>query len=449
MILRAASKGRQLMEQTASEKLEHPDGISRKPWVWVPSLFFAEGMPYAMVITVSVIMYKKLGLSNTDIALYTSWLYIPWIIKPLWSPFVEIFRTKRFWIVAAQLLIGSALACIALAIPGPDFFRYTMAFFWILAFSSATHDIAVDGFYMLGLKQYEQSAFIGIRTIFYRLAGITAQGGLVILAGFLEAHYGSITDAWSATFFIVAGLFGAFCIYHFLVLPYPESDSASTRVGVAQVLSGFLDTFRSFFAKKDILVILAFLFFYRFAEAQMLKMVSPFLLDSRLKGGLALSTSDVGMIYGTLAVALSMAGGLIGGYAIYRKGLKYWIWIMAAMVNIPDLLYVYLAWAMPDNLFLISACVAIEQLGYGFGFTAYTLFIIMISEGKYKTAHYAIATGVMALGMMIPGMMSGWIQDQLGYRNFFVWIMISTIPAFIVPALVKIDPKFGMKPKKQ
>jgi PAT family beta-lactamase induction signal transducer AmpG len=401
-------------------------------------------MPYALVITVSVIMYKRLGISNTDIGYYTSWLYIPWIIKPLWSPFVDILKTKRFWIVAMQLLIGGALACLGLAIPGPDFFRYSLVFFWLLAFSSATHDIAIDGFYMLGLKEYEQSAFIGIRTIFYRLASITAQGGLVVFAGYLENRFGNIAQGWSVTFFMMAGLFLAFCIYHWMALPHPIADIPAKRVRTDFTFD-FLDTFRSFFNKNDILTILAFLFFYRFAEAQLLKMVAPFLLDPHTKGGLGLSTGEVGIIYGTIGVALSMTGGLIGGYAIYRKGLKFWLWFMVCIMHIPDLVFVYLSWTMPQNIYLISACVAVEQFGYGFGFTAYTMFIIMISEGKYKTAHYAIATGIMALGMMLPGMMSGWLQDRLGYQHFFIWIVISTIPAFIIPALVKIDPAFGMR----
>ncbi len=421
-------------------------GYNRSPWWWVPSLFFTEGMPYVLANTVSVVLFKRLGLSNADIALYTSWLYLPWIIKPLWSPLVEILKTKRFWIVLTQIFMGAALACVGLMLPGPDPFRYGLVFFWLLAFSSATHDIAADGFYMLGMPQYQQSAFIGVRTIFYRLASITAQGGLVVLAGLLERRFGSIAAGWSVTFLMLAALVLAMGIYHALVLPRPAMDAPVFRKESGQGIAGFLEPFRTFFLKKGILAILAFLFFYRFAEAQLLKMVAPFLLDPRSAGGLALTTEQVGVIYGTIGVALSMTGGLLGGYVISRKGLKFWLWIMVGIMHLPDLLFLYLSWAMPQNLYGIALCVALEQFGYGFGFTAYSLFVIMISDGPYKTAHYAIATGIMALGMMIPGMLSGRLQEMLGYRHFFLWIITATIPGLIVPALVRIDKDFGRRP---
>ena len=429
------------------EKALNIERRKRSPWFWVPSLYFAEGLPYALVITVSVIMYKRLGISNTSIALYTSWLYLPWILKPLWSPFVDLLKTKRFWIIATQLLIGGSLAGVAWTIPGPDFFRASLAIFWLMAFSSATHDIAADGFYMLGLKQYEQSAFIGIRTIFYRLASITAQGALVVFAGALEGRVSAIGTAWSITLFVVSALFLALCLYHFFIVPYPTKDKPAPRLRSVGITADFLNTFAIYFKRKEILAILAFLFFYRFAEAQLIKMVSPFLLDPHTKGGLGLTTGEVGIIYGTIGVVMSMLGGLLGGYVIYKKGLKFWIWIMVCVMHIPDLVFVYLSWAMPQSLHTIAFGIALEQFGYGFGFTAYSLFIIMISEGEYKTVHYAISTGIMALGMMIPGMSSGWLQDHLGYRNFFLWIMVSTVPGFIVPALIKIRPEFGMKPK--
>ncbi len=437
------------MEEKSPQDSTGDEGVrSARTWGWVPSLYFAEGMPYALVITVSVIMYKRLGISNSDIALYTSWLYLPWIIKPLWSPLVDMLRTKRFWIVAMQLLIGGSLACVALTLTAPDFFRYSLAVLWLMAFSSATHDIAADGFYMLGLKQYEQSAFIGVRTIFYRLSSITAQGALVILAGYLETRASSIAAAWAVTFFVIAALFLALCLYHFLALPRPAEDRPAPRRHAGRPGADFLNIFKLYFRRKDILAVLAFLFLYRFAEAQLIKMVSPFLLDARSHGGLGLATGEVGIIYGTIGVVMSMLGGLLGGYVVYRKGLKHWIWIMVCIMHLPDLVFVYLSWAMPESLTLISACIAVEQFGYGFGFTAYSIFVLMISEGEYKTVHYAVSTGIMALGMMIPGMFSGWIQEQLGYYHFFLWIVLSTIPGFIVPALVKIDPAYGKKPKK-
>jgi len=418
---------------------------SRNPWAWVPSLYIAEGIPYTMAMTVSVVLYKRLGISNTDIALYTSWLYLPWVIKPLWSPLVDLFRTKRYWILLTQLAIGASLASVAFTIPTSHFFQYTLAFFWLMAFSSATHDIAADGFYMLGLREHHQAAFVGVRTTFYRISMIATQGGLVILAGTLEASGYDIPVAWAIALLVAACVFSALLLYHSLILPYPASDRPVSRISSSSITLEFLHTFGLFFRKKGILTILAFLLFYRFAETQIVKIIAPFLLDPRTEGGLELATSEVGIIYGTVGIISLMLGGLLGGYAIYRKGLKFWIWIMVCAVHLPDLVYVYLSQALPDNLYLINLCVAVEQFGYGFGFTAYTMFMIMVSEGEYKTVHYAIATGIMALGMMVPAMFSGWLQELMGYSNFFLWVMVATIPGFIVTGLVKIDPEFGKK----
>jgi PAT family beta-lactamase induction signal transducer AmpG len=418
---------------------------SRNPWAWVPSLYIAEGIPYAMAMTVSVVLYKRLGISNTDIALYTSWLYLPWVIKPLWSPFVDLFRTKRYWILLTQLVIGVSLASVAFTIPTSHFFQYTLAFFWLMAFGSATHDIAADGFYMLGLQEHHQAAFIGVRTTFYRLSMIAAQGGLVILAGILEGSGHTIPIAWKITFFAAACCFSALLLYHYFILPYPVSDRSAYPKRSTSLSSEFLHPFRLFFRKKGIVSILAFLLFYRFAETQIVKIIAPFLLDPRSQGGLGLTTSEVGIIYGTVGVISLMLGGLLGGYAIYRKGLKFWIWIMVCAVHLPNLAYVYLSQALPHHLYLINLCVAAEQFGYGFGFTAYTMFMIMISGDEYKTVHYAIATGIMALGMMVPAMFSGWLQEQMGYPNFFLWVMAATLPGFIVTGIIKIDPDFGKK----
>jgi MFS transporter, PAT family, beta-lactamase induction signal transducer AmpG len=418
---------------------------SLNPWAWVPSLYIAEGIPYVMAMTVSVVLYKRLGISNTDIAFYTSWLYLPWVIKPLWSPFLELYRTKRYWILLMQVLTGASLACIAFAIPVARFFQYTLAFFWLMAFSSATHDTAADGFYMLGLPESLQAAFVGVRTIFYRFAMIAAQGGLVIFAGHLEGTGHDIPTAWSITFFLTAAVFLALFLYHFFALPYPAADRPASRDRSKSVAGEFAHIFGLFFRKKGIVAILAFFLFYRLAETQLLKIIAPFLLDPRTKGGLGLTTTEVGIIYGTVGVIALMLGGLLGGYAIYKKGLKFWIWIMVCVMHLPDLVFVYLSQAMPDNFYLINLAVAAEQFGYGFGFTAYTMFMIMVSEGEYKTVHYAISTGIMALGMMVPAMASGWLQEQLGYQNFFLWVMAATIPGFIVIALVKIDAEFGKK----
>ena len=437
-------------QAVVSEANPEPVRATRSAWWWIPSLYFGQGIPYVVVMTLSVIMYKNLDISNTDIALYTSWLYLPWVIKPLWSPFVDLFRTKRLWIVTLQLVIGASLALVALTLPMAHFFQITLAVFWLMAFSSATHDIAADGFYMLALEQYQQAAFVGVRSTFYRVAMIAGQGGLVFLAGQLGEHTGDVTFAWSIVFLILAVMFLALFVYHRFILPVPPGDQPAAKG--SNVLDGFISTFSSFFKQKDILVVLAFLLLFRFGEAQALKLVAPFLLDPGSKGGLGLTTSDVGLVYGTIGVIALTLGGLLGGYAISCHGLKRWLWPMLLSVHLPNIAFVYLAFAMPGNIFLIATAIAVEQFGYGFGFAAYLLFMIMVAsreneqdEGRHKTAHYAICTGFMALGMMLPGMASGWIQEQLGYQNFFVWVCIATLPSLVAAAFVKIDPQFGRK----
>jgi PAT family beta-lactamase induction signal transducer AmpG len=418
----------------------------RNPWVWIPSLYFAEGLPYVVVMTVSVIMYKRLGISNADIALYTSWLYFPWVIKPLWGPIVDLVRTKRLWIILLQLVIGASLASVALTIPVPGFFRATLAVFWLMAFSSATHDIAADGFYMLGLKEHEQAAFVGVRSTFYRIAMVTGQGILVIVAGMIESNTnGNTVLAWSVTFGILAAMFIVFGVYHRFMLPFPAADRPVRSGQERNPVAEFFEVFAAFFRKPRITSILAFLLLYRFAESQLIKLVSPFLLDPRMKGGLGLTTSEVGIAYGTVGIIALTLGGLVGGFVIPRRGLKFWLWPMVIIMHLPDLMFVYLSQVQPSSFMVINAAVAIEQFGYGFGFTAYMLFMIMVSEGDHRTAHYAICTGIMALGMMLPGMFSGALQEWLGYPKFYLWVMLSTVPGFIVAALIKIDREFGRK----
>ena len=607
---------------------------SRNPWAWIPTLYFTQGVPYVMVMTVSVIMYKRLGISNTDIALYTSWLYLPWVIKPLWSPVVDLLGTKRRWTVVLQGVIGASLALLALAIPASRFFQYTIALFWMMAFCSATHDIAADGFYMLGLSQHQQAAFVGIRSTFYRIATIAAQGLLVMLAGVIEttsglppvelnvaavagapnpavtldetavvppssgplalragpgrveisttmrsapevdsavaqaralnvqngfraapaaaaegaqpswwsrrvakplgafltdrcgdprrsqstgagnvglatlwlterpppgqtivvlvtrrsgderveiaegarltfnetnwdkparivfktnpklrtaasasfvATSGNIPLAWATVATVLAAMFAVFCLYHQFALPRPAADGPAATRGSTSFATEFFRTFALFFRRRDIGVVLAFLLFFRFAEAQLVKLVSPFLLDPRDIGGLGLTTGEVGLVYGTIGIAALTAGGILGGVVMSRHGLRFWLWPMVFIMHLPDLAFVYLSYAQPSSYTLISAAVAAEQFGYGFGFTAYMLYMIMVAEGEHKTAHYAICTGIMALGMMLPGMFSGWLQEHVGYQHFFLWVILSTIPGFLVAALVKIDPEFGRK----
>jgi PAT family beta-lactamase induction signal transducer AmpG len=636
-----------------------PKVTYRNPWAWVSSLYLAEGLPYVVVMTVAVIMYKGLGISNTAIALYTSWLYLPWVIKPLWSPIVDILKTRRLWIWVMQLIIGSGLAGVALTIPTTHVFQYSLAFLWLLAFSSATQDIAIDGFYLLATTEKEQAFFVGIRSTFYRISTIFGQGLLVIFAGliqdhtglpkldlhvaakpgialvqtlvpaapvlsplegdlrvvlspetieispeprprsevqsllalaksnnvhhafyhpeqkaiapavpsdagssgsnahpvksffsrlfapfralathletFLRVHFspesktksdaagniglltlqlskppgkeivvslgskvslgfkagdeksfsvaegtrlifndqnwnqpamaviqldpklkttaaalmevrsGNIPFAWSITFVLLAGMFLCFGIYHRFILPYPVIDRPGTTDSLQKFLKEFLHAFATFFKKKHIGVLLLFLLFYRFAEAQLVKMVAPFLLDAREVGGLGLTTGQFGFVYGTVGIAALTCGGLLGGMVAARKGLKFWLWWMVLAIHLPDAVFVYLATVMPDNFWVINVCVAVEQFGYGFGFTAYMLYMIYIARGEHQTAHYALCTGFMALGMMIPGMFSGWLQEIIGYQHFFVWVMLATIPGFLIVKFIPLDAEFGRK----
>lgn len=415
------------------------------PWSWIPTLYFAEALPYVAVMTISVIMYKRLGISNTDIALYTSWLYLPWVIKPFWSPFVDLLKTKRWWVVTMQFLIGAGLAGIAFTIPMDHFFQVTLAVFWLVAFSSATHDIAADGFYMLALDSHDQAFYVGIRSTFYRIATIAGQGLLVMLAGALENSTGKIPFAWSITFLILAGLFIGLCLYHKYILPVPKSDKAAATVTASTIFKEFFATFVSFFRKKQALVAILFMLFYRFPEAQLVKLVTPFLIDPREVGGLGLTTSEIGLVYGTIGIIGLTLGGIIGGIVAAHGGLKKWLWPMALAITLPDLVFIYLSSALPESLLIINVCVFIEQFGYGFGFTAYMLYLIYFSDGEHKTAHYAICTAFMALGMMLPGMTAGWLQEQLGYVNFFWWVMGCCLITLAVTAFLKIDPAFGRK----
>lgn len=405
----------------------------------MPSLYFAEGLPYVVVMTLAVVMYKKLEVSNAEIALYTSWLYFPWVIKPLWSPFVDLLRTKRWWIWAMQILIGGGMAGVAFMIPMDFYLQATLAFFWLMAFSSATHDIAADGFYMLGLDEEKQAFFIGIRNTCYRIAMLTGQGLLVMLAGTLEELTGRIPFAWSITFFIIAGLMVALALWHRFILPYPPADRARPNLTAAHIMQEFGNTFLSFFRKKGIIAALLFMLTYRLGESQLLKLASPFLLDTAEAGGLGLSTTQVGMAYGMVGVICLLLGGILGGIAISRFGLKRCIWFMALAISLPNLVYLYLAYALPESFAVVNVCVGIEQFGYGFGFTAYTMFLMFFAEGEYKTSHYALSTGFMALGMMLPGMASGWIQEQVGYQHFFIWVMICCIPAFLVIPFLRLN----------
>lgn len=491
----------------------------RNPWAWVPTLYFAEGIPYVMVMIIAEMMYKRLGLSNTDAALYTSWLYLPWVIKPVWSPLIDLFRTKRWWIVVMQFVAGTALAGVAFTIEAPDFVQWTLAFFWLVAFSSATHDIAADGFYMLALDSYEQSLFVGIRSTFYRIANIAGQGVTLMVAGNLEAYYRNIPEAWHVTIGGVAILFLGLAVYHFFILPAPDADhstlhAARTKSGgrntavatgttksdsglenkvsergeisseqiqkdsdlfqisseqisttsdtvasgvptprhrdrMIEVLSDFLSTFKSFFEKKGVWVAIAFMLLYRLPEALLTKVNQLFFVDPVSQGGLGLTTAQIGFVNGTVGLIGLTAGGIIGGIITTRGGLKRWLWPMVWSITLPDLVYVYLSYTLPDSLVIVSTCVFVEQFGYGFGFTAYMLYMIYFSQGESETSHYAICTAFMAASMMIPGLFAGMLQEAVGYHRFFIIVMFCCLATIAVARLVKIDPTFGIRKSKQ
>jgi PAT family beta-lactamase induction signal transducer AmpG len=630
---------------------------SRSAWYWVPSLYFSQGIPYVVVMTFSVVMYKRLGVSNTDIAFYTSWLNLPWVIKPLWSPLVDITRTKRGWVVAMQFLVALALALAAVAVRGGEFFRWSLGLFWIMAFASATHDIAADGFYMLSLSPHEQAWWVGLRSTFYRLAMIVGSGLLVVLAGVLESRHGlpplavpvsaraglpggtegnpaainfaetigtlrlvarppalliarsecsadearvvieaanqwnaahgflpvaaastadgqsgrlieggqqffdpvgkmwdravvqplreflatrfpkpleakapsagnvgvlclalskppaggknivvdlaakatgwqflglaksdrgfalkaggrlvfngtnwnqparvviqidphlktdaaaifqatsgDLPQAWSITLFVVAALFLAFSCWHSVMLPRPRNDGP---VITHKNLAGeFMATLGTFFQKPGIVLALAFMLLYRFDEAQLGKVISPFLLDSRAAGGLGLATSQLGLVYGTFGILALTGGGLLGGFLAAKHGLKRMLPYMIAAMYLPKLVFVALAFTQPENILVTGGAVAVEQFGYGFGFTAFMLYLLYFAAGPHKTAHYALCTGFMALGMMIPGTWSGWLVDLVGYRHFFVWVICSALPGVILASRLPVDPEFGKR----
>ena len=610
---------------------------TRSPWAWVPTLYLAQGLPFAVVNSVSVIMYKSLGVSNADIAFYTAWLYLPWVIKPLWSPVVDILRTRRWWIWAMQLLLGAGFAAVGLTLPLPAFFQASLVIFYLVAFSSATHDIAADGYYLLALSEKEQAFFVGIRSTFFRISMVFGQGLLVILAGLIQSHTGlpqqqvtvnaqpgtalvqtiapellkagstpaaelrlvaepaqltiapeprpkaeiaallaaarnwnttnhfirtlqmgtgpaanaatnswwaqnisgpledylrthfarqtasksdfagnigivalrltkppgkeivvtpafatgdksvslaegtrlvfdnsnwnvpalavlqldpklknatsavfavrsgNIPLSWTVTFFVLVGLFAVFGLWHKFILPRPAGDQPGDAQNIPGFIKEFFKTFGSFFRKPKIAFLLLFLLLYRFGEAQLVKMVTPFLLDAREVGGLGLTTGQVGLVYGTIGILALTFGGILGGLVASKHGLKRWLWPMVLIIHLPDAVFIYLAQVQPDSLTTISIAVAVEQFGYGFGFTAYMLYMIYIARGEHKTAHYAICTGFMALGMMLPGMWSGWLQEIIGYHHFFIWVIMATLPSFLVVLLIPLEKEFGKK----
>jgi MFS transporter, PAT family, beta-lactamase induction signal transducer AmpG len=414
----------------------------KNPWLWIPILNFASGFPYAIIILVSVIMYKNLGISNEDIGIYTSLLYLPWVIKPLWSPFIDLHSTKRKWFLSMQLLISIAFLIVGLSLPTNHFFIITLAIFWVAAFASASNDVASDGFYLLALSKDQQSFFLGIRSTFYKLSMLTGNGLIVIIGGYLETEFGEKTKAWSYTMIIVGLLMTAITLYNLFATPISENE---TRTESLEQQKDFATVFTSFFKKKQIGIVLAFILLFRLGESQLMKMLTPFLIDPKDVGGMGLTTEDVGIIYGTFGVIALLIGGTLGGIAISKQGLGKWMLPMILIMHLPIIGFILLSHFHPENTLFIYLAVIIEQFGYGFGFAAFMMYLIYVAEGESKTSHYALATGFMALGMMLPGMISGYIQEYLGYSNFFIWVFCSTIPGIILSRFLVFPADFGKK----
>ncbi|MCM1152372.1 MAG: MFS transporter [Muribaculum sp.] len=424
---------------------ENP-GQVRSPWFWIPSLYIAEGLPYFAVNVLTVLMYVQLGISNTEMAFYTGALYLPWVIKPFWSPFVDLFSTKRLWVIIMQLTIAVCFALIAALLSASFFFASTLAVFWIIAFASATHDIAADGYYMLELNKEQQAAYVGVRSTFYRVASVLGQGGLVIYVGYLQKTNGNITLSWQIAFGLLSILFLVIALWHIKGMPRPASDHARSNLKSGDIVKEFFSTFLTFFQKPYIGVALAFMLLYRLPEALCIKLTGPFLLAPYQEGGLALSLEEVGFANGTVGVIALLLGGIIGGLAIARHGLKRWLWPMALSLTLPCVFYCMLAMWQPHQFWITACAIAVEQFGYGFGFTAFMMYLIYFADGKNATSHYAFCTAFMAIGMMLPGMAAGWIWKMLGYIylfdadtpqgyiNFFWLVMLTSVATLAVTA---------------
>ncbi len=412
-----------------------------KPFMWVPSLYLGESLPFAAVMLMSVVLYQEMGLTDTQIALYTGWLGLPWVIKPIWSPFIDVIKTKRWWILLMQLLIGAALATVAFTLSTSWWLQSSLALFMLVAFSSATHDISADGFYILGLSSQDQELYVGVRNTFYRIGMVLGQGGLVMLAGVLQHSGTAIPLSWSVTFLAVAALMIALCCWHSRVLPVvekPETHSGERR-SASSVLRDFMQTFVIFFRKPHIISALCFILLFRLPEGLLVKIVPLFLKRSLAEGGLALNDVQYGLIYGTLGVVGLLAGGLVGGWLVSRFGLKRCLWPLVLCITLPDAVYIYLSVTQTTELWIVGSCVFWEQVGYGLGFTAYTLFLVSFAHGERSTSVFSLCTAFQYLGgVMLPGMVSGWLSDSMGYVQFFICVMALCSVTFAVTAWLKL-----------
>lgn len=406
------------------------------PAAWVPTLYFAEGIPFFAISLIAGILYKRMGMPNDVIALYTSWLLLPWSLKPLWSPLLEMFKTKKYFVVLFEFIGGLALAMVAMCLPLPGYFRYTLALFVVVAFCSSTHDIAADGLYIASLSSKEQAAYTGWQGGFFNVARFFSQGALVILAGYLERRF-DVRHAWMAIFAAMGILLIAVSAYHWRVLPSGGAERRSESI--RQMAATFGDVIVSFFKKPGIYWLMLFIFLYRAGEGQVVRIGPLFLVDTRATGGLGLTTEQFGTIYGTFGTLAFIAGSVMGGYFTSWLGLRRAILPLILAMNLPNLAYLYLSTSLPTNSALITSALSVEMFGYGFGFVGVILLMMQeIAPGKYQTAHYAFANSLMNLGLMIPGTISGKIQMTVGYRNFFIWVVVASIPALILARFIPI-----------
>lgn len=421
----------------------------KSPWGWIPTLYIAEGLPYFAVNVLTIALYTQMGIDEAAMTFYTGLLYLPWVIKPIWSPFIDIFSTKRKWTISMQLLIALTMGAVAIALGASAFFAATLVFFWIMAFASATHDIAADGYYMLELDKEQQAAYVGLRSTFYRIASVIGQGGLLVLIGLLQKRGMGVAMSWQTAFGMLAIVFGLLAVWHVFMMPKSASDKPMKGSGPRDILRNFGATFVTFFQKPAIWTALAFILLYRLPEALCIKMIFPFLSAPVNKGGLGLSVDEIGVANGVIGVIALLAGGIVGGLLIAKGGLKKWLWPMALSLTLPCAFYAILAMTQPSSFWITAAAIGVEQFGYGFGFTAFMMYMMYFSQGPNSTSHYAFCTAFMAAGMMLPGMAAGWIWEQLrhvsffgiagelGYINFFWLVVICSIATFGVSWAVR------------
>lgn len=426
------------------------DKGTRAAWAWVPSLSFADGLPLVILMAVSLIFYKQMGLSNTAVTFYTSWMYLPWILKPIWSPFIDLVKTKRWWVLLTEILLGAAFGGVAFTIPTSFWFQGTLFFFWVAAFTGASHCVAADGFYLLALSERQQAWFMGIRQMADRLATIFGQGILIMVAGNLQVIFrGSIRYSWSLTFYGLAGVFLALLLWHSRMLPHARNDRQHPIVSARAILSGFVLTFRTFLRKPGIIQALCFILLFRLSEALLSKVSPLFLIDAPHNGGLGLAPQEYGLVQGTVGMIGVIIGSIIGGFVVSRGGLHKWLFPMTLVYSLPPAIYLALAYWLPDNLALVAVSVFIEQCSTGFGLTAYMMFLIYYNRGEFRTSHYAIASALMTLSLMLPGLLAGGLEETLGYRRFFFLTLILIAVTWGVAIMVRTKEQENIRIKEQ